>query len=111
MMSWPPCWPWPRSRHEQSTQEDTSKAIASVPGLIDTSPADSRKCFASIDAARTRAVAAVNTTLIELYWSIGEFISRKIAMKAGVKEWSSSWPRPSAIAPGMRGYSARTSGG
>jgi hypothetical protein len=32
-----------------------------------------------IDAARTRAVAAVNTTLIELYWSIGEFIQRKIA--------------------------------
>ena len=32
-----------------------------------------------IDAARTRAVAAVNTTLIELYWSIGEYISRKIA--------------------------------
>lgn len=32
-----------------------------------------------IDGARTRAVAAVNTTLIELYWSIGEYITRKIA--------------------------------
>ena len=32
-----------------------------------------------IDAARTRAVAAVNTTLIELYWSIGEYISQRIA--------------------------------
>jgi len=31
-----------------------------------------------IDAARTRAVAAVNTTLIDLYWSIGEFIVRRI---------------------------------
>ena len=31
-----------------------------------------------IDAARLRAVAAVNTTLIELYLSIGEFISRKL---------------------------------
>jgi predicted nuclease of restriction endonuclease-like (RecB) superfamily len=31
-----------------------------------------------IDAARTHAVAAVNTTLIELYWNIGEFIVRKI---------------------------------
>ena len=30
-----------------------------------------------IDAARSRAVAAVNTTLIELYWSIGEYISRQ----------------------------------
>jgi predicted nuclease of restriction endonuclease-like (RecB) superfamily len=32
-----------------------------------------------IDAARMRAFSAVNTTLIELYWSIGEYISRKIA--------------------------------
>jgi predicted nuclease of restriction endonuclease-like (RecB) superfamily len=32
-----------------------------------------------IDAARTRAFTSVNTTLIELYWSIGEFIQRKIA--------------------------------
>jgi predicted nuclease of restriction endonuclease-like (RecB) superfamily len=32
-----------------------------------------------IDAARTRAVAAVNTTLIELYWKIGEYITQKIA--------------------------------
>jgi len=32
-----------------------------------------------IDAARTRAIAAVNTTLIDLYWKIGEYISRKIA--------------------------------
>jgi hypothetical protein len=32
-----------------------------------------------IEAARTRAVSAVNTTLIELYWSIGEYINRKTA--------------------------------
>ena len=32
-----------------------------------------------IDAARLRATTAVNTTLIELYWSIGEYISRKSA--------------------------------
>ena len=32
-----------------------------------------------IQAARTRAVFTVNTTLIELYWSIGEHLSRKIA--------------------------------
>jgi predicted nuclease of restriction endonuclease-like (RecB) superfamily len=32
-----------------------------------------------ITTARTRAVAAVNTTLIELYWTIGEFITHKIA--------------------------------
>jgi DUF1016 N-terminal domain len=32
-----------------------------------------------IDAARQRAYQAVNTALIELYWQIGEHISRKIA--------------------------------
>jgi hypothetical protein len=32
-----------------------------------------------IEAARTRAVAAVNTALIDLYWNIGEYISRRIA--------------------------------
>jgi DUF1016 N-terminal domain len=32
-----------------------------------------------IDAARQRAFQAVNTALIELYWQIGEHISRKIA--------------------------------
>jgi len=31
-----------------------------------------------IHAARQRAVLAVNTTLIELYWQVGQFISRKI---------------------------------
>lgn len=34
--------------------------------------------LALIDAARTRAMAAVNTTMIDLYWLIGEYISRKI---------------------------------
>jgi predicted nuclease of restriction endonuclease-like (RecB) superfamily len=32
-----------------------------------------------IEAARTRAVVAVNTALIDLYWSIGQHISRQIA--------------------------------
>lgn len=32
-----------------------------------------------IHAARQRAVLAVNTALIELYWQVGQFISRKIA--------------------------------
>ena len=32
-----------------------------------------------IAAAKQRAVQAVNTTLIELYWQIGQRISQKIA--------------------------------
>ena len=43
------------------------------------SQADFEHVLSLIDAARTRAVAAVNTALIDLYWTIGEHISGKIA--------------------------------
>ena len=69
------------------------------------SPADFDEILRLIDAARTRAVAAVNTSLIELYWSIGEYISRKIESAA----WGEGVVRQLAahIAqthPGLRGY-------
>ena len=60
-----------------------------------------------IHAARARAVAAVNTTLIELYWSIGQYISRKAAKDGWgtgtVAELSRAIQRKY---PGMTGYSA-----
>jgi predicted nuclease of restriction endonuclease-like (RecB) superfamily len=61
-----------------------------------------------IEAARTSAVAAVNTTLIELYWSIGEYISRKTADEG----WGQGTVEALAETiqrryPGMTGYSAR----
>ena len=34
--------------------------------------------IALIEAARTRALSAVNKELIDLYWQVGEYISRKI---------------------------------
>ena len=43
------------------------------------SQADFNQVLTLIDAARARAIAAVNTTLIDLYWKIGEYISRNIA--------------------------------
>ncbi len=43
------------------------------------SQADFDEVLRLIDTARTRAVAAVNTALIDLYWSIGQHISQKIA--------------------------------
>jgi hypothetical protein len=43
------------------------------------SQADFEQVLRLIDAARSHAVAAVNTTLIELYWAIGEYIAKKIA--------------------------------
>ena len=60
-----------------------------------------------IHAARARAVTAVNTTLIELYWSIGQYISRKAAKDGWgtgtVAELSRTIQRKY---PGMTGYSA-----
>jgi predicted nuclease of restriction endonuclease-like (RecB) superfamily len=61
-----------------------------------------------IEAARTRAVAAVNTALIDLYWAIGEHISRKTTQegwgKGTVEALSEAIQRQF---PGMTGYSAR----
>jgi predicted nuclease of restriction endonuclease-like (RecB) superfamily len=61
-----------------------------------------------IEAARTRAMAAVNTTLIDLYWNVGEFISRKISEegwgKGTVEALAETIQRRY---PGMTGYSAR----
>jgi hypothetical protein len=58
-----------------------------------------------IDASREQAMLAVNTALIELYWRVGEVLSRRIA--AG--EWGERVvPRLAAhIArthPGVRGF-------
>jgi predicted nuclease of restriction endonuclease-like (RecB) superfamily len=71
-------------------------------------PTDFEIVLGLIDAARTRAVAAVNTTLIELYWSIGEYITRKIAEDA----WGQGTVEALAETikrrfPTMRGYSAQ----
>lgn len=58
-----------------------------------------------IDAARQRAYQAVNTALIDLYWQIGEHISRKIA----AAEWGDGVVDQLAAIiarthPGLRGF-------
>src|ERR1019366_4196401 len=58
-----------------------------------------------IAAAQQRAFQAVNTTLIDLYWQVGEYISRKIE----AAEWGDGVvPRLAAYIartqPGMRGF-------
>jgi predicted nuclease of restriction endonuclease-like (RecB) superfamily len=58
-----------------------------------------------IDVARQRAYQAVNTALIELYWQIGEHISRKIA----AAEWGDGVVDRLAVhiartQPGLRGF-------
>jgi predicted nuclease of restriction endonuclease-like (RecB) superfamily len=58
-----------------------------------------------IEAARHRAYAAVNTTLIELYWQVGETLSRKLS--------SAEWGEGTIVKlaehiartyPGLRGF-------
>ena len=61
-----------------------------------------------VAAARMRAVQAVNTTLIELYWQVGEVISRKIA----AAEWGDGVVEQLAAhiartQPGLRGFTRR----
>ena len=52
-----------------------------------TTPPVSQDAFTEITeliaAARLRAAQAVNTTLVELYWQVGQIISRKIAQAEG----------------------------
>ncbi len=58
-------------RRQKTIARDTADSLAQ---------AGFDEVLALIETARTHAVAAVNTILIDLYWSIGEHISRKIAM-------------------------------
>src|SRR5438874_1842962 len=55
------------------------KSLVPRAGTVPPSQADFDEVLRLIDAARARAVAAVNTALIDLYWQIGEHISRRIA--------------------------------
>ncbi len=71
------------------------------------SSADFDDVLCLIDAARGRAVAAVNKELIELYWNIGEHISRKIAAGGwgdGTVEALATYIRRRQ--PNARGFSA-----
>lgn len=59
-----------------------------------------------IEIARQRAYQAVNTTLIELYWNVGEYISQKIESDA----WGKGTVKALASyiqlqQPGVRGFS------
>ena len=61
-----------------------------------------------IDSARQRAYQAVNTTLIELYWQVGAYLSRKIAdaeWGEGVVEQLAQ--HLASTQPGLRGFTRR----
>jgi predicted nuclease of restriction endonuclease-like (RecB) superfamily len=61
-----------------------------------------------IEAARGRAIAAVNTALIDLYWSIGEYMSQRIASNVwgqGTVEALAAYIRQRQ--PNARGFSSQ----
>ena len=58
------------------------KSLAKPTTTSPPSPTHFDEVLRLIDSARSRAVAVVNTALIELYWTIGEHISGKIAKAA-----------------------------
>jgi predicted nuclease of restriction endonuclease-like (RecB) superfamily len=55
------------------------RSSAAVRKSIAPSHSDFDVVLEMIAAARAKAITAVNTTLIDLYWNIGQYISRKIA--------------------------------
>jgi predicted nuclease of restriction endonuclease-like (RecB) superfamily len=68
----------PRRPHQKPSAirgqpSPVARAAPAVP-----SSADFDEVVALIEAARTRAAAAANTALIDLYWTIGEYLRRKI---------------------------------
>ena len=67
----------PSSRKPAGRSAKSVRPVASI-GPAKATQADFDAVLELIDAARSRAIAAVNTTLIDLYWSIGQFITSKI---------------------------------
>jgi hypothetical protein len=71
------------------------------------SPAGFDEVLALIEATRSRIVTAVNTALIDLYWRIGQYISRKIVEEGwghGTVAALAEYIR--ARRPNARGFSA-----
>jgi predicted nuclease of restriction endonuclease-like (RecB) superfamily len=86
---------------KKGTRQSPARQMSAIPPA----QGDFDEVLRLIDAARTRAVAAVNTTLIELYWSIGEHISRKIESAAwGEGVVNQLAAHIARTHPGMRGY-------
>jgi predicted nuclease of restriction endonuclease-like (RecB) superfamily len=86
----------------------TKASIESRKSQLRSSQDDFDEILTLIDAARAHAVAAVNTTLIELYWRIGEHISHKIESAA----WGESVVEQLAqhirqTHPSLRGFTRR----
>jgi predicted nuclease of restriction endonuclease-like (RecB) superfamily len=87
------------------------KQLVVTPPRRATMPAAARKfdeVLALIETARRRAYQAINTELVDLYWELGRYNSKKIASA----EWGDGVVDELAATiarqyPGMRGYTRR----
>jgi hypothetical protein len=71
--------PFRGARMSKASKKSPRKTAIKQRGTASPSQAEFDEVLALIDAAKARAFAAVNTTLIDLYWQLGEYIGHKIA--------------------------------
>ncbi len=86
---------------KSKTLATSGKATPPSPKVIDFDEATFAEISTLISVSRERALLSVNTVLIDLYWSIGKIISRKIA----ASEWGDG------VVPQLAAYIARTQTG
>ncbi len=99
----------PKKRVARKQPAATKATALAVPldkrAIVDGSDTRFAEVIALIETARARGYQAVNTVLVEHYWELGEYISRKIASAEWgdgvVKELAADLARRY---PGARGY-------
>jgi predicted nuclease of restriction endonuclease-like (RecB) superfamily len=91
----------------RKTKSAQAGALAVVPRRAPAHESSFREIVEMIEAARARAYHAVNNELIDLYWRIGEFISRQITAAGWGKNTVSDLSLfIHARRPGISGFSA-----
>ncbi len=91
----------------RKTEPASATALEVMPARAVVHESSFREVVEMIEAARARAYHAVNTELIDLYWRVGEFISRKIAAAGWGKNTVSDLSVfIHARRPGISGFSA-----
>ena len=95
-------------KHSRNRKVGQPATVEVLPAKSASHAATFRKVVEMIDAARAQALHTVNTGLIDLYWRVGAFISRRIA--------DDGWGQNTVVAlsafirrnqPGTRGFSAQ----
>ena len=107
------CYTWSMAKKRNPPKKLAANPPARLPKAVARTTAaplqtDFDVVLELINSARIRAVAAANKTLIELYWSIGEYISQQIATDGwgeGTVEALAEYIQKRQ--PNARGYSAR----